>query len=812
MSTVATLVVALQGNVRGFVRALDLAESRLAMFGRRGRASAAVTGLTVSFIAAGATVAAVSTKMAIDFESALAGVRKTVDSTDAQFAHLTESIEEMAKATGFSVIEIAGVAQAAGQVGVGIADLEAFTKVMLEVGTATNITAEDAAVAFARFMNVMQTSFDDVRDVADVVVELGNRTAGTEAEIVNMAQRMTGFASILGISEEGVLGLAAAMIDLGIPSELGGTAMQKFATTVQIAVADGGDDLAKFAAVAGMTTDDFATFFEKDALGALLAFINGLNTTKERGIDNIKVLKDLGLGNERNVRVLQTMAEGYQRVGRDIDIATDSQKTGGALADEFARRQETAAVKIRKAVRSVQEVMRDFGKAILPGVLHVLDRVGDWFEENGPRLRDMWNEAKPVVIVFGVALAVVGEGLLQVAEGLARAHLLLPVLTAGVIALTVAFLPIGLVGLKIMAIIAVIALVGYAVGRWGDEIKAVFSAVVGWIDKHWKAAAVILTLLMGPMGLVVVAVVKFRDKIADAFGWVKDRLVELKDNWREIMASLVMATQKAVNAIIGLFTDMMNKGATAFNWVKNLGPGAPGFDLPDAKTDWSPTTVDWSGLAEEIRTGGQKGFFSGLGPALQNFIDFVEGEMIKQDNAFTPPAINWDDWDLEGLGFDADKAAEKLTELQKAIESFNERRANELVEAFFRDGPAGVAKQRAIHSRLDAEWLRTLELAERYGIEISMLHRDMFDRIKTETEQAVNGNMTGLLAQLMLRRAAMGQAEGELLFHTPNGRGTTNPTVVIENLTIGANEAMNPALLAAGFEQGVRQTFKDVRE
>lgn len=72
-------------------------------------------------LAAGAALAAglgVAGKAAIDWESAWAGVNKTVDGTPAQMAALEQGLRNMAKTLPATHQEIAAVAEAAGQLGV----------------------------------------------------------------------------------------------------------------------------------------------------------------------------------------------------------------------------------------------------------------------------------------------------------------------------------------------------------------------------------------------------------------------------------------------------------------------------------------------------------------------------------------------------------------------------------------------------------------------------------------------------------------------------------------------------------------------
>ena len=87
---------------------------------------------------AGAGVAA--TKAAVEFESAFAGVEKTVDGTTEQLAALRQGILDMAEEIPASTTEIAAVAEAAGQLGIATDDVLDFTRVMIDLGEATNLS------------------------------------------------------------------------------------------------------------------------------------------------------------------------------------------------------------------------------------------------------------------------------------------------------------------------------------------------------------------------------------------------------------------------------------------------------------------------------------------------------------------------------------------------------------------------------------------------------------------------------------------------------------------------------------------------
>src|SRR5690606_31115820 len=132
-------------------------------------------------IVAGGTAAF---KAAMDYESAFAGVRKTVDATEEELAQLSKGIREMAKELPASATEIAAVAEAAGQLGIETENILEFTRTMIDLGEATNLTAEQAATQFARFANIVGMSQKDFDRLGSTVVALGkNNCPVTEKSV-----------------------------------------------------------------------------------------------------------------------------------------------------------------------------------------------------------------------------------------------------------------------------------------------------------------------------------------------------------------------------------------------------------------------------------------------------------------------------------------------------------------------------------------------------------------------------------------------------------------------------------------------------
>lgn len=258
-------------------------------------ALSAITAVSGALTAAGGY----AIKTGIDFESSFAGVKKTVSATDEQLEELRSGILDMSKEIPQSASSLAEIGEAAGQLGIKTENIEGFIEVMANLGVATNMSSDQAATSLARLANITgmpQTQFDRL---GSTIVALGNNLATTESEITEMGLRLAGAGTQVGMSEAQIMSFAAALSSVGIEAEAGGSAFSKVMVDMQLATEKGGESLDNFANVAGMSADEFKQAFEKDAAGAMLAFIKGLSTCDERGISAIKTLDDMGISEVR---------------------------------------------------------------------------------------------------------------------------------------------------------------------------------------------------------------------------------------------------------------------------------------------------------------------------------------------------------------------------------------------------------------------------------------------------------------------------------------------------------------------------------
>ncbi len=262
--------------------------------------AAAIASLGTATVAAGGF----ATKLAIDFESAFAGVRKTVDASEADFAKLEKGILDLSTQIPYAASEIAAVGEAAGQLGIETPNILDFTEVMLKLGDATNLTAEEAATSFARFANITAMPQSEFEKLGSTVVALGNNLATTEAEIVEMGMRLAGTGTQVGLTQAEIMGLAGALSSVGINAEAGGSAFSKIKQKMNTEVLGSGKQLKNFAKISGMSATEFSNAWKSNPQEAIAAFVKGLGKVQESGGDVAGTLRDLGIKSIQEIDTL----------------------------------------------------------------------------------------------------------------------------------------------------------------------------------------------------------------------------------------------------------------------------------------------------------------------------------------------------------------------------------------------------------------------------------------------------------------------------------------------------------------------------
>lgn len=615
---------------------LQIVGDQLGKFGDGAERAGQATRVLSAGAAAGLTGAGAAV---IQFESAFAGVTKTVDEVyDANgkctysYQELEDGIRNMAKEIPASVTEISSVAEAAGQLGIKTEDVLGFTRVMIDMGESTNLSSDVAAESIAKFANITGLAADQTMAAEEkysrlgsTVVALGNNYATTEADIVAMAQNLASAGTQVGMSESDILALATSLSSVGMEAQAGGTAFSKAMIEMQLAVETNSDSLKDWASVAGMSTEEFATAFREDATGALQAFIEGLSKCGGESESAIKILDDMGIKETRMRDALLRSANASDIFTSAIKLGEDAWNENNALTEEASKRYETTASQISIMKNNLVDAGISLGSVFLPIINDGVKKVTEFADKlSGMGEGSLKAIAGTLAIVAVMSTALAGIG--KVSNGISAligfgsklAGAFSGVGTAATAAGGTAAAGMSLPLIPILAVVAgIAAVIGIFALLWNksESFRDFFTGIWEGFDETISG---------------FLKKIDFGDKIdaiKEKFSGLKDKLSGLENVFKIIgtVASIILVP--AIGVLAGIFNAFLSAIEPAIqilggiiDALSGLGDLIVGVFTGDTKLADEGARLFVQGIGEIF--GGLWGSVSGI---LSGFVDGLVG-------------------------------------------------------------------------------------------------------------------------------------------------------------------------------------------
>jgi TP901 family phage tail tape measure protein len=420
-------------------------------------------------------------KAAIDFESAMADVRKVVDfDTPQQFADMNNEIRQMALRLPMAAKEIAAIYAQGGSAGVARGELKAFAQDAVKMGVAFGFTAEQSGEQMAAWRAAMGLTQDQVRGLADQINYLdakGNSSAKNVAEVVT---RVGSIGKVAGLSSSTIAALSATMDAVKVPTDVAATGIKNFvlALTQGTAASKSQKDTLK---ALRLDAGKVAKAMQMDSKGTVLDVLNRI-----KSVDASKqaaVLSEL-FGKE-SIEAIAPFISNLDLLKTNLKLVGDATGYAGSMSKEFDVRAATTANSLQLFWNRVTDVGIAVGNVLLPPL-------NEFMAITGPMITGLSNmaAANPWLIkgFLGAGAALLGMKLATMA---AIGALNLFNAVAGLS-------PVG-IAVRVMALAA-----GFLLSNWKqvgpfflrlwDGIKRVVSTGVEFIKTYlgWTPLGVVL--------------------------------------------------------------------------------------------------------------------------------------------------------------------------------------------------------------------------------------------------------------------------------------------------------------------------------
>lgn len=413
---------------------------------------AAALALARAAVRAVADEARASLEAFITIENAEVSFRKV---TDGLTVALQDGVIETLKTLSVSTVPIATeklieLGAVAGQMGVQTAaGLGAAATAGAQLEVSTDLAGNTAVENLARIISVQGEMIGTIGAVGSGLVALGNDSNAFESDMLEMAKQVSNATANLKLGSTAILGISAALVEVGAKPEAASTAISKLANALNDA-AQSGKNLEGLANIAGITTGELQALAKDDLVQAIVVFEQGLSRFGKNGR---AALQGVGLGSERVAKSLLPLANNYKRLQSRLDLSNKSVKKGTALQEEAAKAFARTESQIQRAQNALKLLRAQGFEALkrpladfLSGVVEILVAWRDFTKDlqESPILSglvavmfaDMTSSAKTFFEIMKAGPRLIAIGLSQLtalmAQAAAGAALLAKVMPGGV--------------------------------------------------------------------------------------------------------------------------------------------------------------------------------------------------------------------------------------------------------------------------------------------------------------------------------------------------------------------------------------------
>ncbi|EAJ0397369.1 phage tail tape measure protein [Campylobacter jejuni] len=555
---------------------------------------------------------------AISFESAMADVRKVVNFDEGDdIKKMSADILKMSQTLPVTANELAAIAAAGGQIGLGSKDVREFTNLVTKMKVAFDMSAEDVGDSVAKIKNILGISLKDMEDLGDSINNLSDNSASKAREIIDVMKRTAAAGKQIGFTKEQIAALSSSFISLGKGPEVAGTAINSLYRVLATADNMGTKTESAFAklGISGAFLKQASFDDPQKALDMFLQRISKLDQKEQMG-----VLVDI-FGREF-ADDMATLVGGLDTYKEALKNAGDEAKKG-SLQREFDTRAATTENSIILMKNAFNSLAVNLGSVFLPaiswvsaGISYLVNSI-TYITGLVPGLNGVLGGliatfllAKPAVLAYAIAKNYLKDCTILLKSALikTRIHLLafrnscilsnitlkaktvtttiyttslkalsfvlgglnkvFKAVANGIRVLSVAMMsnPIGLI-LRGIAIVA-----GLIIANW-DKVKSWFKSFIEWLKPVWE-----------PIYNVIKAVF---DKCALVFTSFKDIVMSVASPLAEFLNSIWQGVGDFFYSIFGSLFDWF---ASKLSWVGDMISSISGF-IKDA--------LDFVGLGDD---------------------------------------------------------------------------------------------------------------------------------------------------------------------------------------------------------------------
>ena len=306
-------------------------------------------------VVAGLTGVVLSVQKIIDINGKLsdaqADVMKTTGLTKIEVDELTKSFGMLATRT--SRIDLLGIAEQGGRIGIAKAEIGDFVKTMNMASVALGDSFTGGAEEVATKLGKIKFLFEETKglnveqaynSIGSAINDLGANGVASEANIADFTTRIGSLTDVLKPTIQETLALGTAFEESGIESEVSARAYGIF-------MKQASTETGKFAKVMGITQQEVKDMINTNPMEFMLKFSEGMKGMS--ATDTATTLDALGISADGANKVIGAMGNNTARFRELIDLSNNSFASGTSLINEYTLKNNNLAATLEKISKTV---------------------------------------------------------------------------------------------------------------------------------------------------------------------------------------------------------------------------------------------------------------------------------------------------------------------------------------------------------------------------------------------------------------------------------------------------------------------------
>lgn len=453
-------------------RARQMHANRAKYSAMQGKVDAVRQGSQKAAIAGAAMLApvAISANAYKQHQTAMLGVAKQVEGARDASGQLTQvyrdiesDIVSLARTTPMATTEIAALTEGFARMGIqGRAELMAATSTAAAASTAFDLPADQLAEDMGKIAGLYKIPIKNIRELGDTINWLDDNAMSKGGDIIDVLQRMGGYADKMGYKNAAALG--STFLSLGEAPELAASASGAMIRELSVATMQKQRFKDGIAAI-GMDAKQLEAGMAKDANGTIMQVMQAINKLKPE--DQTRAATQI-FGKEYGKNALK-LAQNLPEWQRQMALVNDPQAMGSMDREASARTGSLGGAE-QIVKNKLFETLAKLGQTLEPTIVKIANAIGGMLDRlNG------WIAANPQAAETIVMLVSVCGSLLLIlgTAGIALTAIVAPLLAFG-----------AATGIALGPILAIVAAVALLVAA-GVMLYLRWDEVVGGLRALW---------------------------------------------------------------------------------------------------------------------------------------------------------------------------------------------------------------------------------------------------------------------------------------------------------------------------------------